>query len=101
MFQRGRVCTKRGRTNTLHCTHLPGRGDEGGHQAYEIVVHVARAAQRGGGGSHHGGHQKVQLVHRGVLQLQPAHRQCCVLLRRCSCEGRRKEEESVIEVCSF
>ncbi len=47
------------------------RGDERGHQPDEVVVHVARVAKRGGGGRHHGRDQRIQLVHRGVLQTQP------------------------------
>jgi hypothetical protein len=59
-------------TYAVYIKLLPGSGDERGDQANEVVVHVARVPQRGGGGRHHRGHQRVQLVHRGVLQFQPA-----------------------------
>ena len=47
------------------------RGDEGRDEADEVVVHVARVAQRGRRRRHDGRHQRVDLRERRRLDVQP------------------------------
>lgn len=50
------------------------RGDEGGNQAHQVIVHVARISERGRAGSHDGGDERVRLGEGGVVDVQPVHR---------------------------
>ena len=57
-----------------------GRGDEGGHEADQVVVHVPRVPQGGRAGGHDGRDQRVGLGEAGVRDLEPVD--CDVVQRR-------------------
>ena len=48
------ICRERGVAS--HQEVKSWSGDQRGNHANEIIVHVARVSQRGGGGGHHCGH---------------------------------------------
>lgn len=56
-----------------HKEVTPGRRYEGSNKPDEVVVHVARIPQGGGGRSHDGADDRVELPNSRVRDTEPVH----------------------------
>ena len=56
---------------TCHQEMAARRRDQRSYQSHQVVVHVARVAECGGGGGHNGTDNGVHLLDSGVLELEP------------------------------